>query len=209
MGLAASQTRFLGLTARKSNVEFQGQQVNQARVNLSNQSAAYNSQSLGMTVPVPPSVTQFSRISYTWVGLDNVTNEINSLVPIANPTGPENYNITTTTNNTPQPAVIARDATGRMTSVAIGGQVYNLVVNTETDDAAYNDAMQQYEYNRAVYDQNFENISARLSILQAQDRSLELKLKQLDTEQQAIQTEIEAVTKVIDKNIESTFKTFA
>ena len=37
MGLAATQTRFLQLTARKSNVEYKGQQINQQRTNLSNQ----------------------------------------------------------------------------------------------------------------------------------------------------------------------------
>ena len=37
MGLAASQARFLGLTARKSNVEYQVQQINQQRVALSNE----------------------------------------------------------------------------------------------------------------------------------------------------------------------------
>ena len=44
--------------------------------------------------------------------------------------------------------------------------------------------------------------------MQEQDRTLELRLRQLDTEQEALQTEMEAVKKVIDKNIESTFKTF-
>ncbi len=39
MGLAASQGRFLSLTSRKNDLEFQGQQVNQARTNLANQSA--------------------------------------------------------------------------------------------------------------------------------------------------------------------------
>ena len=39
MGLAASQVRFLDLTARKSNVEYQGQQVNQQRTALADQSA--------------------------------------------------------------------------------------------------------------------------------------------------------------------------
>jgi len=34
MGLAASQARFLGLTARKSNNEYQAQQINQQRLNL-------------------------------------------------------------------------------------------------------------------------------------------------------------------------------
>ena len=55
MGMAASQARFLGLTARKTNVEFEGQQINQQRTTLSNQSANYYNQLLGMTVPVPPS----------------------------------------------------------------------------------------------------------------------------------------------------------
>lgn len=45
-------------------------------------------------------------------------------------------------------------------------------------------------------------------IIQQQDKDLELRLKQLDTEENAISTEMEAVKKVISKNVESTFKTF-
>ena len=41
MGMAASQARFLGLTARKTNTEYEGQQINQQRTMLSNQSANY------------------------------------------------------------------------------------------------------------------------------------------------------------------------
>ena len=37
--MSASQARFLGLTARKTNVEFEVQQINQQRTTLSNQSA--------------------------------------------------------------------------------------------------------------------------------------------------------------------------
>ena len=37
MGMAASQARYLGLTARKTNVEYEGQQINQARTALANQ----------------------------------------------------------------------------------------------------------------------------------------------------------------------------
>ena len=65
MGMAASQARFLGLTARKSNVEFEGQQVNQQRTALSNQSASYYSELLGMSVPTPPSVDSFTKTVYT------------------------------------------------------------------------------------------------------------------------------------------------
>ena len=31
MGMAASQARYLGLTARKTNVEYEGQQINKAQ----------------------------------------------------------------------------------------------------------------------------------------------------------------------------------
>ena len=36
MGMAASQARYLSLVARKTNVEWEGQQINQARTALAN-----------------------------------------------------------------------------------------------------------------------------------------------------------------------------
>ncbi len=53
-----------------------------------------------------------------------------------------------------------------------------------------------------------QNINAKIEITQCEDKELELRLKQLDTEQDAIQTEMDAVQKVIEKNVESTFKIF-
>ena len=53
-----------------------------------------------------------------------------------------------------------------------------------------------------------QEINSKIEIIQAQDKNLELKLKQLDTEENAISTEIDAVKKVISKNVESSFKTF-
>ena len=64
------------------------------------------------------------------------------------------------------------------------------------------------EYDKYEYDQSIQEINAKIEIIQAQDKNLELRLKQLDTEQDAIQTEMDAVQKVIEKNTESTFKTF-
>ena len=86
--------------------------------------------------------------------------------------------------------------------------VLPLITETKTDEEAYQDAMNQYNYNQAVYEKEIENINAKTEKIQQQDRTLELRLRQLDTEQEALQTEMEAVKKVIDKNIESTFKTF-
>lgn len=108
MGLAASQARFLALTARKSDLELTGQQINQSRMQLA-----------------------------------NVTNDM-----------------------------------------------FNAVTNLEPDSPA---AIQ---------------MQLRINALQSLDKSLELQLRRVDTQQQAVQTEIDAVQKVIDKNIDMSFKTF-
>ena len=57
MGMAASQARYLALTARKTNTEYEGQQINQARTALANQSANLFNQLLGLEVPVAPKTT--------------------------------------------------------------------------------------------------------------------------------------------------------
>ena len=48
----------------------------------------------------------------------------------------------------------------------------------------------------------------KVAYFQHKDKELELHLQQIQTSHNAIQTEIDSVKKVIQKNIESTFKTF-
>ncbi|MBO5434884.1 hypothetical protein J6A31_03555 [bacterium] len=342
MGMAASQARFLGLTARRNNVEFEGQQINQQRTSLSNQSANYYNDLLGMSVPVPPSVDDFTKTVYTYE--DGVmTNEITTMiaqkegtytisylsrwqddyVPVAASTNIINvqevnntvvYNVgsqtlrglgeldTTLTDPAAQTArqeeekawakqleekygvaqdgwmiryikdsstgedvpyfyrkaeiekaakqhddngnilsnigcytigsdtktrevkavdnvLVERDSSGRFVSISIPNtkadpndpttySTYSLTTNTMTDQDAYNDAMNKYEHEKYLYDQAIQDINAKIEVVQAQDKNLELRLKQLDTEHNAIQTEMDAVSKVIQKNTESSFKTF-
>ena len=66
MGMAASQARFLGLTARKTNTEYAGQQINQQRTALANESAGLFNQMLTLTVPVPPAATDYYNMRYTY-----------------------------------------------------------------------------------------------------------------------------------------------
>lgn len=351
MGMAASQARFLGLTARKSNTEYEGQQINQQRTTLANQSANYYNQLLGMTVPVPPSISDYTKTTYTFTD-GALSNSINSLIAQADGTylisytttwtndfavvganpsiytrvntgttdapqykyfvggqelrnlnekipvdGEGNYTgndpylktlspaqiknleeeekkyidqlnqkygkadwmvryVKNTSTNTWTPyfvkkdvlesentvynengtsqsniptytvgsaketeeikgvtARLEQDATGRIISITLNPgkeneTTYAVSTNTITDQAAYDDAMNQYEYDKYEYDQSIQNINAKIEIVQAEDKNLELRLKQLDTEQTAIQTEMDAVQKVIEKNTESTFKTF-
>lgn len=347
MGMAASQARFLGLTARKNNVEFEGQQINQQRTMLSNQSANYYNDLLGMTVPTPPSVDNYTKTVYSFED-GALNNTVTSLIAqanglytvsylskwqddysaisaatsivtrteslIQNPDDPENpqsvYNYSigaadlralgsadeSITDTTKQAArqreekawanmlelkygksdwcvryvtdsstgaevpyfyskadlekatydaqtgsslsnincytigseqkieehraiencKVEKDSSGRFITLSIpeeidGKLVYTdfaLTTETTTDQDAYNDAMNEYEYQKQLYDQSVEKINSKIEIIQSEDKNLELRLKQLDTEQDAISTEVDAVSKVIEKNTESSFKTF-
>ena len=352
MGMAASQARFLGLTARKTNVEYEGQQINQQRTVLSNQSANYYNDLLGMSVPVPPSVDDYTKTVYTFKD-GALSNSISSMIAQADGSylisytsswnddfavvaagastvtrsGVEpdyKYNIGakelrlmqtrddgdidaltdeelddlrgndeylktlsndqlkkllkeenqyieflnkqygdgnwmvryvqntstgtwspyfykkevldsaiysdkgTSQSNIPAYTIgsaqkteevkgvnarMEQDASGRIINITLNpGEdnevTYAVTTNTVTDQDAYDDAMNQYEYDKYQYDQAIQEINAKIEIVQAQDKNLELRLKQLDTEQDAIQTEMDAVQKVIEKNTESTFKTF-
>ena len=355
MGMAASQARFLGLTARKTNTEYEGQQINQQRTTLSNQSANYYNQLLGMTVPVPPSVADYTKTTYTFED-GSLSNSISTMVAqkggkylisytsswtndfsvvstastiytrkgeegnyeyyvgakklrqlgegfktdaegkyVADDDGYEDeylkslsadqlknlvaeeekykeqlknkygvsangymvryvQNTSTGTwspyfvnkdvlvskntvfsnNGSSQSAIstytigsaketeeikgvearLEQDSTGRIISVTLNPDdpatkvTYAVTTNTITDQAKYDDAMNQYEYDKYEYDQSIQNINAKIEVIQSEDKNLELRLKQLDTEQKAIQTEMESVQKVIEKNTESTFKTF-
>ena len=108
-------------------------------------------------------------------------------------------------------ALLETDGDGRFTSVKFDDDsvVYSLNVETVTDEAAYQDAMNEYLYKKEEYEKTIADINAQTSIIQQEDRTLELRLKQLDTEQNALATEMDAVKKVIDDNVEKTFKTFS
>lgn len=108
-------------------------------------------------------------------------------------------------------ALLETDGSGRFSTVKFEDDsvVYTLNTETITDDDAYQNAMNQYYYNQEKYDKAIADINAKTEIIQAQDRTLELRLKQLDTEQNALQTEMEAVKKVVSKNVETSFKTFS
>ena len=108
-------------------------------------------------------------------------------------------------------ALLETDGNGRFKSVKFDNDsiVYSLNTETVTDEAAYQDAMNQYNHEVAQYEKTIADINAKTSIIQQEDRTLELRLKQLDTEQNALKTEMEAVKKVIKDNVEATFKTFS
>lgn len=108
-------------------------------------------------------------------------------------------------------ALLETDSNGRFTSVKFDDDsvIYSLNTETVTDEDAYQDAMNEYNYKVQQYEKEIADINAKTSIIQEEDRTLELRLKQLDTEQNALATEMDAVKKVIKDNVEKTFKTFS
>ena len=333
MGLSASQTRYLSLTARKSNVEFQGQQINEARTVLANQSADLFTQMMNLKVPTAPTLYDYvinpaTLPEINWSNdaswpLANSADQTNYIVYYsANQPSFQSFNIPEYTQRTDEETGetywceltydkdrkpvygeqryssldelenttyctknIGYDFQGTKVSYmnvhvsntadftynkktglfeAKDGIAYDAlpkhilaynsamntyssyskptqyaiyenplteeekeqIKNSNTQDdgdtvayknsatvnynqAQYDAAMVQYEKDKKEYEKAMAEINAKTEDIQQSDKKLELQLKQLDTEQEAINTEMEAVKKVIDKNIEQTFKSFA
>ncbi len=107
-------------------------------------------------------------------------------------------------------ALVETDGNGRFSSIRFedDSMTYTLHMETITDDVAYQDAMNQYYYENSKYDKMVQDINAKTSIIHQEDQQLELRLKQLETEQKALVAEMDAVSKVVGDNIDKTFKTF-
>ena len=84
-----------------------------------------------------------------------------------------------------------------------------LAYGQEVDEIAYDAAMNKYNIEKADYDREQNELNKKTSIYQRQDKQLELKLTRLDSERNALNTELEAVKKVIQDAIDKGFKTFS
>jgi len=82
--------------------------------------------------------------------------------------------------------------------------MYSAIPQTQQSLVAQSDRL--YTEDDAVASALYEAASA---IIQSEDKKLELELKNLDTQHKTIETEIDSVQKVIDKNIERSFKIFS
>ena len=109
-----------------------------------------------------------------------------------------------------QNANIKMSAKGQIEEIYFeDGTDYKLSIEEDLDNDAYDKAMVKYNYQKDLYDKELNDLNARIKIIQSQDQTLEVRLKNIDTEHKALDTEMESVKKVLEKNIESSFKTFA
>ena len=329
MGLAASQARFLGITARKSNIEYEGQQVNQQRTALAEEVNSLYSKLLALDVPVAPDATKYYETDYSFsvtssAGYDGdyliksyyqnddgtyhvnatrsykknvavgtqlqnasigkkegeettytlttpdgvfdlqVAQNAESMISLINSTygeetitdnqlyfykdnnGVSHYidkavidswineaqeegksklpitsyisdNKDVTENIVFESATLTLDANGRVSSISATDPTTstslfsNAEVDTERvyDQEGYDAALRDYTMSKDEYDKMVADLNAQTESLQEQDKVLELRLNQIDTEQQELKTELDAIKEVLKNNIESTFKTFS
>jgi hypothetical protein len=178
MGMAASQARFLSLTARKTNTEYEGQQINQQRTTLANQSANYYNQLMGMNVPTPPSSADFTKTTYTFTD-GALTNTITSMIAQANGTYRINYTASYVNEHAFVSAVspvVTRVTSGNNTQYRVGVTTLRPLGESHSDLDSYFDNLsteertalleQENEYVRLLNskygidenDPNYENI---------------------------------------------------
>ena len=222
MGLDASQGRLLCLTARKNNLEYQIQQCTQAKMLMAQEldteallwSNGMNIQHLYYSSDGNGSMTKdMERLSYQLVtrspsdsGLgykvkDTYGREVVPTLPDPMPEG------STVADYVVEPYCVQADyfetnlKTGnwslqKFTSEGwvdetIEGSVF-IYQGVDSGD---------YAVAAAEYDAKVEKIHKR-------EKQLDMNIQQLAGEQKAIESEIDSVKKVIDKNIDETFKTF-
>ena len=175
MGLSASSLRIAMLTARKSSLEFEGQQINQQRLSLSNQTAALFNAMLTMQVPTPPDPTEFSKMVYTF----NKGDGLSTLLNVSrNASGPYTHDVTYKGPKTDSVLmkkqlnnVGFKHENGQMAAV-IDGMNYDLTLNGNEEK------LNEYLKTKGTYD-NLKNIEAQMSSLQKMSSTKELSSQQM------------------------------
>lgn len=319
MGMAASQARMLSLLERMSDVEFEGQQINQQRLMLSNKMNEVMEKLTNMDVPTPPAKQDFLYNKYTGKtrngkkisasmnddGTFNITKQVSGM--IVEDAGLQNINIINNGNGieirvngrktmsvseaynkyngsdlqdalnglrntfdnkdgkydesnytviineadngkvtfsfcltedlitgsglategdngqvrvynathgvydeTVNNIEVSYDERGYLNKVLLpNGETVDMSVEQQVNEIEYDIAVNKYNIKKIEYDKEVNEINKQTSIYQRQDKILELKLTRLDTERNALNTEIDAVKKVIQDSTEKGFKTFS
>lgn len=187
MGLSASQLRLLALTGRKSDLELQGQQINQRRLQL-----AY----------------QMEQIS------DDYTRKISNRNLFVDVTGDNDWEQATVEALNELGYTVLSSEDGLEIDDTISAELLERGLREGTLQIAGDIDWRTSTSFKDSYDET-DDVQAEalyesaVTKVETKDKRLELELQNIDTQHSAVQTEIEAVNKVIDKNIEMSFKTFA
>jgi len=290
MGLAASQFRYLSLTARKSDLEYQSQMINNARIQLANESAdatrAYSDRMSNQCIRISHTgMTTDGKTSQVWEELtyanlmqqgyrvignygtklepspytdyavgDTIPADVYASLPteykgddyVGIDVGKATYTVKKAIHIT-QPNYNGMDiqtllvsGTGNIVSdvfyqyLVKHGYNSGVYVDDDGNPTSYEELLEKFQNNtitsgtptvidwradqsstfkQTLYTEDDEqalaDYEATTAKIQAEDKKLECQLKKIETEHKAIETEQESLKKVIDKDIEQTYKSFA
>lgn len=268
MGLSASQARFLQLTARRSNIEYQVQQINFERLQLADKTAAASEKYQDLTSNRKIVFNFNDGAEKTAVDLtyNNYKTYMNQQG--ASGVNKKYYLVSSTGNKIVVSSEKERAEMIEASKYIVDTQVEDgvdeegnpkyktettekyrftiddfMIVEEGLDDVDnFQQSIQDGIYYFATLEDNDETGEKELKTqswdtldggvlsevadesddkaaeaeydaaqdkIQRVDKKLELQLDQLESERSAIQTEIESVSKVIDDNIEGSFKVFS
>ena len=238
MGLAASQARLLLLTSRKSDLEYRAQQITNSlmilaqqtetvareySVKISNQTIIYQSADKDQTTKtltakdfaaqtaggyklyvLPQDKEWEAKLDNYYINSegDKITAEDYKRLTETDPEKAKEYSITDEeyiSNNFSGPEILEGYNNGTLVIKNAKGEVVDLngnngfVTTYYTDD----DKAAEAEYN------------TKTASIQVKEKRLQNDLNQVQTQQSACDTEIDSVKKIMDKNIERTFKVFS
>lgn len=92
----------------------------------------------------------------------------------------------------------------------VAGQARLLLLTSRRLDLEFDmQRITQQRTNMAQQAQALMNDEQATAQVQAMDKNLELKQKEIETQHKAVETEYESAKKIVDKNIEGSFKYFA
>ncbi len=243
MGLSASQARFLQLTARRSNVEYQAQQINFQRLQWSDklEAASMEYQDKTTNRVLTFAFNNGSSIQDVDVTYSNYKNYMNQQLEGISTTQQKYYLVSSTGNkivvgNEEDMETMISQSDGKFSSEdfmiapdlddvevfqdAIKNGVYYFATLEESAETGKEEFKTQGwetlgggaiteeldKTDDAEAEAEYEKIQAKVQNI---DKKLEMQLDKLETERSAIQTEIDSISKVIEDNVESSFKTFS
>ncbi len=235
MGMSASQGRFLMLTAQKSNNEFQAQSITFQRMmladNVDRWTDEYNNSMENKTLLFGQANNDATSINY------NARLHYDDIVRDRDEGGMSMSLVSATSNKIVVPSLPDPMPEGKTRDdyfvcpdvndadfleknlregnfLFVGYDMKNIVHfdESEWDPMLYNDS-KLVGYISDVSDKTDDAeaqslYDKRIKQFHRSDKLLECELKRLETEHNALETEIESVQKVIKTNVESSFKTF-
>ena len=238
MGFAASQARFLSLTARLSDNEYEAQQISQQRLAITDDlddladiwSEALNNQIYMATIydEADNGATKEVVLSYDTItkpefggglGMTIITptgrvvvsseEEIPGKLEELNQDRPEGEKLTMADFYVFEQA---KDIATLQNNLEQGNFLLAPKYNTETKDWDAK-SMSALSTISKIYDKTDDaaanaDYTRESKRLERQDAMLEMRLEQLEADHKAIETEMDSVQKVIDDNVENSFKTF-